>query len=124
MDPQTGERVAQTQIHNYYGGMNPMMYGGINPMMYGGGFGFMTLSCIDLDSILDLVLILGVDLIGQWAMEEDFMTHFMIHSGEIHTMDMDLEIHGETLTGVVLMHGVIEMVSMMVIIPLCITDLI
>ena len=39
-DPQTGERLAQTQIHNYYGGMNPMMYAGMNPMMYGGGFGF------------------------------------------------------------------------------------
>ena len=27
LNPQTGERLAQTQIFNYYGGMNPMMYG-------------------------------------------------------------------------------------------------
>lgn len=36
LNPQNGQRLAQTQIHNYYGGMNPWMYGWNDPWMYGG----------------------------------------------------------------------------------------
>jgi hypothetical protein len=44
LNPQNGQRNGQTQIYNYYGGMNPMMmgwndpwmFGGMNPVMYGG----------------------------------------------------------------------------------------
>ncbi|WP_296621920.1 hypothetical protein [Marivirga sp.] len=38
LNPQNGQRLAQTQVYNYYGGMNPMMYGWNDPWMYGGGF--------------------------------------------------------------------------------------